>query len=119
MSMIWSIFSRKKLECLFSGVNFYPIQLFEKKGGAYPRAAPRLSTLPTNIKLGWKRLTRDKHSSLFVDNASDRGKNLQHCHQFPAQGQFSRALALDMGTRMCANNDLVSVKDLKQHNKCN
>ena len=27
--------------------------------------------------------------------------------QFPAQGQFSRALALDMGTRMCANNDLV------------
>jgi hypothetical protein len=25
----------------------------------------------------------------------------------PAQGQFSRALALDMGTRMCANNDLV------------
>jgi len=27
--------------------------------------------------------------------------------QVPAQGQFSRALALDMGTRMCANNDLV------------
>ena len=29
--------------------------------------------------------------------------------QVPAQGQFSRALALDMGTRMCANNDLVSL----------
>ena len=27
--------------------------------------------------------------------------------QVPAQGQFCRALALDMGTRMCANNDLV------------
>jgi hypothetical protein len=41
--------------------------IFVGKAGAYPSGAPlycRLLVLTTNIRLGWKGFTRNKHSSL-------------------------------------------------------